>query len=129
MSNGIQNDKKYDLSKRTLEFSKNLIALLKKIPKDTISIPIISQCTRSGTSIGANYAEADCAESKKDFEHKLGICKKESKETEYWLKTLSFIIPDLTADIQPLIQETIEFQLIFVSIINKSKQNPLVIRN
>ncbi len=116
-------NRKYDLNERTLVFSKNLVFLLKKIPKDTISIPIISQCIRAGTSIGANYAEADCAESRKDFEHKIAICKKESKETVYWLKILIEIAPEFKNDLETITREAVEFQLIFASIINRSKEN------
>ncbi len=113
----------YDLNERTLNFSKNIIKVLRKIDRNTISSPIISQCIRSGTSIGANYAEADCAESRKDFEHKIGICKKESKETVYWLKLLEGIAPQLKLEFQSLVVESSEFQLIFASIVNKSKLN------
>ena len=74
MSN-IKNTK-YDLEDRTARFGENIIKFAKKIPKSPITIPLISQLVKAGTSVGANYCEADCAESKKDFEHKLGICKK-----------------------------------------------------
>ncbi len=77
--------KKFDLGERTFEFSKKLLGFLKNLSRDFISLPIISQVTRSGTSIGANYREADGAESRKDFIHKIGVCKKETKETLYWL--------------------------------------------
>src|SRR3972149_6205607 len=79
MSN-IKNTK-YDLEDRTARFGENIIKFAKKIPKSPITIPLISQLVKAGTSVGANYCEADCAESKKDFEHKLSICKKESKES------------------------------------------------
>ena len=75
----------YDLEERTTKFSKELISLCKKCRLDTISKPIVSQLVRSGTSVGANYSEANGASSKKDFRSKIFICKKESKETMYWL--------------------------------------------
>ena len=72
----MPNDK-YDLEERTAKFGEEVIKFAKKIPKNSITLPIISQLTRSGTSVGANYCEADDAESKKDFQHKIGISKLE----------------------------------------------------
>lgn len=66
----------YDLEERTAKFDENVIDFIKKINKTTIAIPLIDQLIRSATSVGANYCEADCAETKKDFIHKIGICKK-----------------------------------------------------
>lgn len=65
------NAKKYDLEERTSQFGEHIIAFAKKIPKNPVTLPLISQLVRSGTSIGANYAEADGAESRKDFKHKI----------------------------------------------------------
>ena len=62
-------------------FAENIINLCKKAQKNAITLPIISQLIRSGTSIGANYCEANGASSRKDFKNKIFICKKESKET------------------------------------------------
>lgn len=117
------NDKKYDLEERTTKFGEQSLLFAKKIPKNTVTVPLISQLVKSSTSIGANYCEADCAESRKDFEHKLGICKKESKETRHWLRMLGIAVPELVSDITPLLQEAHELQLIFISIIRKSKEN------
>jgi four helix bundle protein len=84
----MKSDNKYDLEERTGKFGKEIIKFCKTIPKDTISSPIISQLIRAATSVGANYCEADNAESRADFRHKIGICKKEAKETAHWLKML-----------------------------------------
>jgi len=72
----MPNDK-YDLEERTAKFGEEVIKFAKKIPKNSITLPIISQLIRSGASVGANYCEADDAESKKDFQHKIGISKLE----------------------------------------------------
>lgn len=80
---------------------------------------------RSGTSVGANYCEADCAESKKDFEHKLGICKKESKESKHWLRMTSNAVQELKEDARKLWQEANELNLIFSAIVNKSRQGKI----
>jgi len=113
----------YDLEKRTLLFSKNLIVFLNRCPKGTITIPLIDQVLRAGTSIGANYREANGASSKKDFQNKIYICKKEANETLYWLKLLGNSLDDekLKEECWKLWQETKEFVLIFGKIAASSK--------
>ena len=84
MTNQVQNPKvkrNYDLFDRTSKFGSEIIIFVKGIKENNINKSIINQLIRSATSIGANYMEADCAESKKDFIHKIGISKKEAKET------------------------------------------------
>jgi four helix bundle protein len=119
----MSNDKnqKYDLEERTAKFGEDIVEFAKQIPKNPITIPLISQLVRAGTSIGSNYCEADCAESKKDFEHKLGICKKESKETKHWLRIIAKAAPSLRNNAQKLWREANELNLIFSSIVNKSR--------
>jgi four helix bundle protein len=68
---------------------------------------------RAGTSVGANYGEADDAESKKDFAHKIGICRKESKESKHWLRMIAAAVPELRDDAASLWQEAKELNLIF----------------
>lgn len=117
----LQNNN-YDLETRTLKFSQNLILFLKKLPNSQILIPLINQCLRSGTSIGANYREANGASSKKDFISKIYICKKESKETLYWLELIEQSLNDekLKFECRILWQESKEFVLIFGKISSKS---------
>lgn len=121
MSNDEDKNKKYDLEERTAKFSEEIIDFSKLIKQSAITTPIISQLIKAGTSIGANYCEADCAESKKDFEHKLGICKKESKETKYWLRMMARAIPEIKDESKRLWKEANELNLIFSSIVNKSR--------
>ena len=71
--------KKYDLEERTAQFGQAIIELVKTLPHDPINSPLISQIVRAGTSIGANYMEADGAESRKDFRHRISICKKSQR--------------------------------------------------
>ena len=121
MSNQAKNPndkKKYDLVKRTSNFGVEIIKFLKKIRQTNINKPIINQLIRSATSIGANYMEADCAESKRDFRHKIGICKKESKETTHWLHMLATTNPELEEACRKHWKEAHELTLIF-SAINK----------
>jgi len=111
----------YDLEERTSKLGEDIIEFCKKIPKNTINIVLTGQLIKSGTSIGANYCEADCAESRKDFEHKLGICKKEAKETKHWLRMTAKACPELKDEAKKIWKESNEQQLIFISIIKKSK--------
>lgn len=118
------NDKKsYDLEERTAVFGENIIDLMKKIPKDLINQRLIPQLVASGGSLGANYCEANEAESKKDFQHKIGICKKETKETKHWLRLLARANPDFSEEFRKLWQEAQELNLILAAIVRNSKTN------
>jgi len=111
----------YDLEERTAKFGEKIINFCKKISKNVITFPLIDQLIRAGTSVVANYCEADCAESKKDFEHKIGICKKEAKESRHWLRMVSMSSPELRSEAQELWREANESQLIFVTIVKNSR--------
>ena len=86
---------KFNLEERTAKFGENIINFARKIKPDEITRPIISQLIRSGTSIGADYCEADDAESRNDFKHKIGIVKKEARETKHWLRMILIAVPHL----------------------------------
>lgn len=92
-----------------------------KIPKNYITEPIIKQLIRAGTSIGANYAEANGASSKKDFKNKIHICKKEAQETRYWLRILIVPNEELTAERDILLKEARELTLRFAKIAVNTK--------
>lgn len=112
----------YDLEERTSEFSKNLISLCKVISINLTNENIIKQVLRSGTSIGANYREANGAASKTDFRSKIHICKKEANETLYWLKLLENDAEEKYKKIvEKLWQENKELLLIFSKIASSSK--------
>ncbi len=125
MTNDQNNNNKqkriYDLEERTAKFGENIIRFAQKIPKSPITIPLISQLVRAGTSVGANYCEADDAESGKDFQHKIGICKKETRETKHWLRMIAIATPELKEEARVLWQEAKELNLIFNSIVKKIK--------
>jgi four helix bundle protein len=118
MNDGIQDgkDRVYDLEERTAKFGEEIIEFVRKVPKDVITVPLISQLTRAGTSIGANYCEADDAESKKDFNHKIGICRKESRESKHWLRMIVKAVPSLKDEASVLWREAQELNLIFGAI-------------
>ena len=121
MSNQIQNPnaKKYDLGERTAKFGEDVIEFLGTLLDTPINRPLISQSVRSGTSIGANYMEADGAESKKDFCHKISICKKELKETMHWFRMIAKANPNKTKECRKFYKEAHELTLIFSSILKK----------
>ena len=111
----------YDLEKRTLEFGKRIIKLSQTLPKNIVNIELIKQLVKAGTSIGANYREANGAESKKDFTHKIRISLKEAKETRYWLELVTEANMEFKKRIELLLQESLELIKIFSSISTKSK--------
>ena len=112
---------KYDLEERTLKFAESVIELCKKVPQNPITLPIISQLVRAATSIGANYAEANGASSKKDFKNKIFICKKEARETKYWLKLLANATPNIKRECDICFKEAQELTLIFSKIAQNTK--------
>jgi len=113
----------YDLEERTTILSENIIQLCKVIEKNILTTPLINQLIRSGTSIGANYAEANGASSKKDFVNKIYLCKKETKETLYWLRLLgkSLSNENSKGKCRMLWKETHELLLIFSKIVSNAK--------
>ena len=97
---------------------------MEKILLNFVEQSIINQIVRSGTSVGANYCEANGASSKKDFRNKIHICKKEIQETKHWLRMVSTAVPDKREEARKLWQESQELTLIFgkiVSSLNKGK--------
>lgn len=78
-----------DLEVRTKEFALAVIDLVERIPKNRSADAIARQLIRSGTSIGANYREANRAQSKDDFIHKVALSTKEASETDFWLELIS----------------------------------------
>lgn len=115
----IHNDKKYDLEERTAKFGENIIKFCKKISRNPVTDPLITQLVKCGTSVGANYCEADDAESKADFKHKIGICKKETREAKHFIRMVVIAAPQLKEEAKPLWQEAKELNLIFNSIYKK----------
>lgn len=112
---------KYDLEERTAKFGEEIIKFARKIPDNPVNKRIVPQLVGSSTSLGANYCEADDAESGKDFVHKLGICKKEARETKHWLRMVATAAPELKEEIRALWQEAKELHLIFNAIVKKVK--------
>ncbi|MDP2744172.1 MAG: four helix bundle protein [Dehalococcoidia bacterium] len=117
----IRNSKPYDLEERTLQFAKAVIALANSLPKTMANIETIKQVIRSSGSVGANYIEANEALSKKDFAVRVKICRKEAKESGYWLKLVEVNSEPHEMRRQSLINEATELTKIFGSIVEKTK--------
>ena len=87
-----------------------------------MTVPVISQIVRAGTSVGANYVEADDAHSKKEFLMKIATCKKEAKECKHWLRMIVTAEPQTKEAARCLWQEAKELQLIFAAIYRNGKK-------
>ena len=111
---------KYDLEERTLEFAKNIIRLCKKLPNNTVNFKLVDQIIRSGSSIGANYREANDGLSKKDFINRLRISRKEAKETSFWLELIVEANNEFRNEAEFLMDECVQLRNILSSIISKS---------
>ena len=112
----------FDLEERTVRFAEDVIDLCKELNITPLNRRIIDQLIGSSGSIGANYCEACEAESKKDFRHKMGIAKKEIKETKHWLRLLVKVHEDKKDKCRPLWKEAHELLLIFSKSIETSKK-------
>lgn len=118
----IQNPKQYDLEERTLIFARKTRELVKRIPKTTGNIEDGKQLVRASGSVGANYIEANESLSKKDFILRAKICRKEAKESRYWLQLIDLSNnTHLEKDRLELIKEATELMNIFGAIIRKSE--------
>lgn len=115
------NNKTYDLEERTANFGEKIIQFCKLVPRNPITIPLITQLVKCSTSIGVNYCEADDAESREDFKHKIGIVKKESRESKHFIRMIVAAVPELKEKAKSLWQEAKELNLIFNSIFKKIK--------
>ena len=113
----------FDVEERTALFGERAINFAKKLPVTVVSRLLIDQVVRAATSVGANYCEANDAGSRPDFKHKLGICRKESKESMYWFRMIGTTFPESSATARELWQEAKELNLIFSAAIRSTKQN------
>ena len=120
-----QSSNNYNLEERTQKFGEDIIEFAKEIYKNSITSPIVNQLVRAGTSVGANYTEANGADSKKDFIHKIGISKREARETKHWLRMLARCLPERKEEIKLLWKECQELTLIFQKIISSLQNKDL----
>ena len=114
----ILNSKRFDLEERSMAFAARARDYVKRLPKGLTNFEIGKQLFRAAGSVGANYIEANESLSKKDYKMRVKICRKEAKETRYWLKLSEPEASDVALK-DALIQETIELTKIFGAILNK----------
>ena len=117
----VATSRQYDLEERTARFGEEVIAFAKRIPLNEVTRPLVSQLVRAAASIGANYVEADDSDSKKDFRFKIGLCRREAKETKHWLRMIVAAEPTLKETARTLWQEAKELNLIFGAIRRKNE--------
>ena len=103
----------YDLEERTARFGEAVIDFAKTIPQNPVTNRLISQLVGAGTSVGANYVEADDSISKKDFLKSIGTCRKEARETKHFLRMIARAVPGLKLQARELWMEAMELHLIF----------------
>ncbi len=115
-NSGMTSGDGFNLEERTATFGERIIAFAKRIPVNPVNTPLITQLVRAGTSVGANYCEADDADSKRDFFFKIGLCRREARESKHWLRMVAAAEPGLRDDGRPLWQEAKELNLIFGAI-------------
>jgi len=116
------NSKQYDLEDRTLQFAKRVRDFVKQLNKTIANIEDAKQLVKASGSVGANYIEANEALSKKDFAMRIKICRKEAKESRYWLRLINTNEEgELEKERQNLENEAKELTHIFGSIVTKSK--------
>jgi four helix bundle protein len=116
----VKPGRQFDLEERTASFGEAVIRFAQTIRETTVTRPLVSQLVRAATSVGANYCEANDAESKSDFRHKIAICRKESRETGHWLRMLTAAMPESAPETRRLWQEAKELNLIFGAVIRSS---------
>jgi four helix bundle protein len=113
--------KPYDLEDRTFEFAKASRGFVKKLPRTIANIEDAKQFVRASGSVGANYIEANEAIGKKDFLMKIKTCRREAKESRYWLRLLD-VDGTLDSERQGLLGEATELMKIFGAIVRKSEE-------
>jgi four helix bundle protein len=112
-----------DIQQRTFEFAKRIVNLVDRLPRTLAATEIGRQMLRSGTSVGANMQEADAAESRSDFIHKVSIALKEARETRYWLALVDATILSNDPEVQAQLQESTELTKILFTIIANARKN------
>ena len=122
MNNDKYQNQLFDLEDRTLHFAKNCIDLTKMIMRDAVNIELINRLIRESSSVGANYREANDSLAKKEFYHRIGISRRESKESKCWLELLAHSNTKYTEKITPLIDEALQLLKIFSAIVQKESK-------
>ncbi len=112
----------FDLEERTAKFGEAIVNFAKKVPVNPVTVPLIGQLVHAGTSVGANYCEADDAGSRKEFRYRISLCKRESRETKHWLRMIAAASNDLADEARVHWREAKELHLIFAAIYRGKKK-------
>ncbi len=115
---------RFDLDERTARFGEAIIRFAKKIPRSPVNDRLINQLVGAGTGIGGNYSEADDAGSEKEFYVRIKSCRKEARETKFFLRMIATAEESLKTEARILWQEAKELHLIFCAIVRRRKQEP-----
>ena len=111
----------YDLEERTARFGETIILFARKIPWSPVNNRLIDQLVGAGTSVGANYCEADDGVSKPDFKHRIGTCRKEARETKFFLRMVAVAEPSLKPEAREIWREAHALHRIFSRIWRNTK--------
>jgi four helix bundle protein len=117
---------KIALERRTKSFARRMVEFVGNLPRNKVADVLGYQVLKSGTAVGSNYREANRAESRRDFIHKIGIVEKEASETQYWLELLAECHIGPITERQALLQECNELVAIFTSIGKTAKSNSAI---
>ena len=118
----VEKGKKFDLEDRTFKFARRVRALSKTVPTTTSNREDVRQVVRASGSVGANYIEANNALGKKDFLLRIKICRKEAKESGYWLRLIDTCSStQLDAERRRLVEESTQLVSIFGTILRNSQ--------
>ena len=119
MTNAEQGERVFDLEGRCARFGEAVIGFAMRIPVNHVTTPLVHRLVRAGTSVEANYCEADGSGSKRDFKFKIGLCRRETRETKHWLRMVVAAESRLREDARSLWQEAKELNLNFGAIRRK----------
>jgi four helix bundle protein len=111
----------YNLEDRTTAFGESIIRLAKKVPRNPVNNRLIDQLVGAGTSVGANHCEADDGVSRADFKHRIGICRKEARETKFFLRMIAVAESELKPEAREMWREAHALHLIFSRIWRSTK--------
>lgn len=111
----------FDLEERTARFGEEVIRFLKSVPQGPLTNRLIDQLVGAATSVDANYCEADDSVSKKDFKHRIGICRKEARESKHYLRMIAAALSEKRLEARELWREAHELNLIFSAIFKKTQ--------
>ena len=116
-------EKPFDFEERSAVFGELVLRFLKRVPRDPANDRLIGQLAVAATSIGANFCEASESVSPKDFRNIIGRCRKEAKESKFFLRMIAAAVPEMAEEARPLYREARELHLILAAMGRNSASN------